>query len=279
VNRSDVMTSRGGRRALIVFFAAFLVFLYLPSALLILFSFNSGELPKFPLEGFTTHWFTDAWNTEALRTALRNSIVVAFATSVLATSIGLITSLALARGRFRGHSIVTGFVLTPLVVPYVVLGVSLLILFSKASIGVHPGLTAVVLGHAVITLPYTILLLLPRLSSIDRSLDEAARDLGASPLYRFRRITLPLIAPALLAAFIISFVLSIDEFAIASFLVGNTTTYPVYLFSQLRFASRLPLVIAFATVMITFTFLMVVVAEIIRRRGDRRLAQGPPATR
>jgi spermidine/putrescine transport system permease protein len=274
VNRSNVTTSRAGRRALTAFFAAFLVFLYLPSALLILFSFNTGELPKFPLEGFTTHWFEDAWKTEALRTALRNSVVVAFSTSVLATALGLITSLALAQRRFRGHSLVSGFVLMPLVVPYVVLGVSLLILFSKGPIGVDPGLTAVVLGHGVITLPYTILLLLPRLSGIDRSLDEAARDLGASPLYRFRRITLPLITPALLAAFIISFVLSIDEFAIASFLVGDTTTYPVYLFSQLRFASRLPLVIAVATVMITFTFLLVIAAEVIRRRGDRRLAQG-----
>jgi spermidine/putrescine transport system permease protein len=271
------MTSRSGRRALTGFFAAFLVFLYLPSALLILFSFNSGELPKFPLEGLTTQWFVDAWNTEALRTALRNSVAIGLATSVLATALGLITSMALARRRFRGHSLVAGFVLMPLVVPYVVLGVSLLILFSKGPIGIDPGLAAVIIGHAVITLPYTILLLLPRLSGIDRSLDEAARDLGASPLYRFRRITLPLITPALLAAFMISFVLSIDEFAIASFLVGDTTTYPVYLFSQLRFASRLPLVIACATVMITFTFLLVVAAEIIRRRGDRRLALDQPA--
>ncbi|MGH3034686.1 MAG: ABC transporter permease [Gaiellaceae bacterium] len=276
MSRSDVMTSGAARRGLTAFFTAFLLFLYLPSALLVLFSFNSGELPKFPLEGFTSHWFVDAWKTQALRTALRNSVQIALATSLLATALGLMTSLALARRRFRGHSLVTGFVLMPLVVPYVVLGVSLLILFSKGTIGVHPGLAAVILGHGVITLPYTILLLLPRLAGIDRSLDEAARDLGASPLFRFRRITLPLIMPALLASFIISFVLSIDEFAIASFLVGNTTTYPVYLFSQLRFASRLPLVIAFATVMITFTFLMVIAAEIIRRRGDRRLAPAEP---
>jgi spermidine/putrescine transport system permease protein len=273
VSTSDVMASAGARRGLATFFVAFLVVLYLPSGLLILFSFNSGELPQFPLQGFTTHWFVDAWNTEALRTAFANSVKVAVGTSLVATALGLVTSQALARGSFRGRSLVSGFVLMPLVVPYIVLGVSLLILFSKGPIGIKTGLVAVTFGHAVVTFPYTILLLLPRLASIDRSLDEAARDLGASPLYAFRRITLPLVTPALFAAFMISFVLSIDEFAIASFLVGNTTTYPVYLFSQLRFASRLPLVVAVATVMIIFTFVVVVAAEVIRRRGDRRLVE------
>jgi spermidine/putrescine transport system permease protein len=267
----DAMTSARGKRVLAAGFGCFLVFLYLPSALLVVFSFNSGDLPQFPLQGFTTHWFGDAWNTPALRTAFENSIKVALGTSVLATSLGLVTALALARRRMRGRAIVSALVLTPLVVPYVVLGVSLLILFSKGPTGIRPGLVAVMIGHSVVTMPYTVLLLLPRLSAIDRALDEAARDLGASALYAFRRVTLPLIAPALVASLMISFVLSIDEFAIASFLVGDTTTYPVYLFSQLRFASRLPLVMAVATVMITFTFLVVIASEVIRRRADRRL--------
>jgi spermidine/putrescine transport system permease protein len=159
----------------------------------------------------------------------------------------------------------------PLVVPYVVLGAALLIFVTRGPLQIGTSLTAVLIGHVVITFPYTILLLVPRIASIDRRLEEAAYDLGASTLYTFRRVVLPLVAPALLASLLTAFVLSLDEYAVASFVIGGEPTYPVYLFSQLRFAERLPLVIAVAAFMVAVTTLIVIVAEIVRRRGDRRM--------
>jgi spermidine/putrescine transport system permease protein len=270
--KGDVMVSRRAKRGLRVYFVLFLVYLYLPTALLLLFAFNKGTLPQFPLQGFTLHWFADAWNTDALRTAIGNSLWVAAVTSVLATTLGALTAYPLARRRFRGRAIVSAVTLVPLVVPAVVLGGALLIFITRGPIRIGTSLTAVIIGHVIITFPYTLLLLVPRISSIDRRLEEAAQDLGAGWWFIQRTITLPLIAPALLAAALTAFVLSLDEYAVASFVVGHNPTYPVYLFSQLRFAERLPLVIAVAAFLIVVTTLVVVAAEVVRRRGDRRLA-------
>jgi spermidine/putrescine transport system permease protein len=268
---SGLMVSSAIRRMLRGYFALFLVFLYLPTALLILFSFNKGTLPQFPLSGLTLHWFSRAWNTSGLRVAFGHSLLVAAGTSICATTLGVLTAYPLARTRFRGRTAVSVLVLLPLVMPYVVLGVSLLIFVTKGPISIGPSLFAVLLGHLVLSFPYTILLLLPRLSSIDRRLEEAAQDLGASRLYTFRRVIFPLISPAIMASLLTAFAISIDEYAVASFLAGDQTTYPIFLYSQLRFAQRLPLVIAVATVMIFLTTLVVLIAEIVRRRGDRRL--------
>jgi spermidine/putrescine transport system permease protein len=269
--KDETMISRRARRGLRAYFFLFLIYLYLPTALLMLFAFNSGTLPQFPLEGFTLHWFSDAWNTPALRSAIVNSILVAAGTSVAATALGLATAYPLARGRFPGRTAVSALALVPLVVPYVVLGAALLIFVTRGPLQIGTSLTAVLIGHVVITFPYTILLLVPRIASIDRRLEEAAYDLGASTLYTFRRVVLPLVAPALLASLLTAFVLSLDEYAVASFVIGGEPTYPVYLFSQLRFAERLPLVIAVAAFMVAVTTLIVIVAEIVRRRGDRRM--------
>jgi spermidine/putrescine transport system permease protein len=255
------MVSRRAKRGLKVYFGLFLVYLYLPTLLLVLFAFNSGTLPQFPLSGFTLHWFSAAWNTPALRTAIGNSLLVAAG-----------TSYPLARGRFRGRAAVSAFALVPLVVPYVVLGGALLIFVTRGPIHIGTSLTAVLIGHVIITFPYTLLLLVPRIAAIDRRLEEAARDLGASSATTLRRIVLPLTAPAILAAALTAFVLSLDEYAVASFVIGNSPTYPVYLFSQLRFAERLPLVIAVAAFLVAVTTIVVIAAELIRRRGDRRLA-------
>jgi spermidine/putrescine transport system permease protein len=269
--RDDTMASRRGKRGLRVYFSVFLVYLYLPTVLLVLFAFNSGTLPQFPLKGFTLHWFSEAWHTPALRDAIRNSVLVAAGTSVVATALGLLTAYALARGRFRGRTVVSALALVPLVVPYVVLGAALLIFVTRGPLHIGTSLTAVLLGHVVITFPYTILLLVPRIASIDRRLEEAAQDLGASTAYTMRRIVLPLVAPSILASMLTAFVLSLDEYAVASLVVGGQPTYPVYLYSQLRFAPRLPLVIAVAAFLVAVTSVIVVAAEIVRRRGDRRL--------
>lgn len=269
---ADVMVSPRTRRALRLYFGAFLIYLYLPTLLLLIFAFNSGTVPQFPLEGFTLHWFSDAWRTPALRAAMLDSLLVAAGTSVVATTLGLLTAYPLARGRFRGRSALAAFALVPLVVPYVVLGAALLIFVTKGPIHVGTSLAAVLIGHVVITFPYTLLLLVPRIASIDARLEDAAHDLGASSAYTLRHIIMPLVAPSMLAAGLTAFVLSLDEYAVASLVVGDRPTYPVYLYSQLRFAERLPLVIAVAAVLILLTSIIVFAAEVLRRRGDRRIA-------
>ncbi len=156
-------------------------------------------------------------------------------------------------------------------IPYVVFGVSLLLFFHWA--GVDRGIKTVVVGHIVISLPYTILVLVPRLEQIDVSLEEAARDLGAGRVRTFRSIVFPLILPAIVAAFLIAFTASFDEYAVASFVVGTDPTFPIYLYGALRFPSRLPQVIAVAVVVMILSLLVVVAAELGRRLAERRLGQ------
>jgi spermidine/putrescine transport system permease protein len=159
------------------------------------------------------------------------------------------------------------------VIPLIVLGISLLLLYHE--LGIQLSILTVAIGHVVISLPYTILVLLPRLAQIDRSLAEAAYDLGAGAWTTFRRITLPLILPAVVSAFLIAFTTSFDEYAVASFIAGSRETFPLYLFSQLRFPDKLPQVIAVAVVVLSVSIFVVVAAELWRRRAESRLGEAP----
>jgi spermidine/putrescine transport system permease protein len=265
----DVALSKNGGRALKVFFGLVVVFLYAPILILIVFSFNDSALPTFPLSGFTLHWYHQFLANAELRGALKTSAIVAALSSVFAVVLGVLASIALVRRRFTGKAAVSAVLLSPLVIPYVVFGVSLLLLFHR--LGVPRSLLTVVIGHVVISLPYTILVLVPRLQQIDVGLEEAAYDLGAGPVTTFRAITLPLILPAVLSAFLIAFTTSFDEYAVASFVVGTRTTFPIFLYSALRFPSQLPQVIAVAVVVIVVSLAVVVAAELGRRVAESRL--------
>jgi spermidine/putrescine transport system permease protein len=271
----DVALSKNGARVLRVFFALVVVFLYAPILILLIFSFNSSEVPAFPLSGFTLHWYHQFLVNADLRNALQTSAIVAALSSLVAVVLGILASIALVRQRFRAKGPVSALLLSPLVIPLVVFGISLLLLFH--AIGLALGITTVVIGHIVISLPYTILVLMPRLQQIDVSLEEAAYDLGASRLRTFRSITLPLILPAVVSAFLIAFTTSFDEYAVASFVVGNTVTFPIYLYSALRFPNQLPQVIAVAVVVITISLVVVVAAEVGRRVAERRLGDLEPS--
>jgi len=253
------------RAAAFTFLAAFVAFLYAPTVVLIVFSFNDSTVPTFPIEGLTTRWYADLASNDALIDSVVASLKVAAVTSVTATSLGLAGAWALARSRFRGKSGVQAVLILPLIVPYVVLGIGLLILFQ--AFGTPLSLFTVAAGHVVITMPYVMLTLLPRILRLDPQLEEAAQDLGASGLYRLRHVILPLIAPGLVAAFLMAFVISMDEFPIASFVVGSEPTFPVYLFGQLRYPDQLPQVIAVTAVVQTISLVLVVIAEMLRRKG------------
>jgi len=269
---NDVALSKNGARVLRGFFALVVVFLYAPIVILLIFSFNNSDIPAFPLSGFTLHWYHQFLVNADLRASLETSALIAVMTSIGAVVLGVLSSIALVRRKFRGNAAASALLLSPLVIPYVVFGISLLLLFH--TIGVPRGMFTVVIGHIVITLPYTILVLVPRLEQIDESLEEAAYDLGASRFRTFRSITLPLILPAVLSAFLIAFTTSFDEYAVASFVVGSRSTFPIYLYSALRFPSQLPQVIAVAVVVLTVSLVVVVAAEVGRRAAERRLEAG-----
>ena len=265
----DVALSRNGRRLMRVFFALVVVFLYAPIAVLLLFSFNNSELPSFPLSGFTLHWYDQFLTNSDIQNALLTSAKVASLSSVGAVALGILASIALVRRAFSGKSPVSALLLSPLVIPYVVFGISLLLLYH--TLGMSLGILTIAIGHIVITLPYTILVLMPRLQQVDVSLEEAAYDLGAGPLRTFRSVTFPLILPAVVSAFLIAFTTSFDEYAVASFVNGSTQTFPIYLISAFRSPHNLPQVIAVAVVVITISLLVVVAAEAWRRRAEARL--------
>jgi spermidine/putrescine transport system permease protein len=273
----DAAASRGARRAMGAFYGLLVLFLYAPIAILAVFSFNDGD-PSFPLQGFTTQWYGKFLANPALLEALRRSVIVATASSLIALALGVMAAFALIRRRFAGKAAASALFFSPLVIPYLVFGISLLLLFTlvdkilKETAGVYIGLGlhAVVIGHVVVTLPYVILVIMPLLERLNISLEEAAHDLGAGTWQTFRRVTLPLLAPALFSAFLIAFTLSFDEFAIASFLVGTEPTWPVYLFGQLRVPSQLPTLIAVSSVILFTSLAVVLLAEIVRRMVERR---------
>jgi len=265
----DIAVSRNGRRVLNVWFAVLLVFLYTPLALLLVFSFNDNNLPVFPLRGFTT----DAYEAFAANEELRGSVVtsakVASVSSLLAVLLGLFAAIVLVRRHIVGKAAASALLLSPLVVPYIALAIALLVFFNEAS--VSTGLSTIVMGHVVLSIPYTILILVPRLERLDVRLEEASRDLGAGAFQTFRLITFPLILPALVSAYLVAFVLSFDEIVVASFIAGDATTFPLYLFSQLRFPTLLPQVIAVACIVMAASVLVLVGAEIARRVAERKL--------
>lgn len=278
----DPAASNGARRLLALFFLGLVLFLYAPIAVLAVFSFNDGDV-VFPLQGFTLHWYRDALTNPVLLGALRRSVVVASASSVIAVALGVLAATALVRRRFAGKAAVSALVFSPLVVPYLVFGISLLVVFTAldkvltATMGVYIGLGlhAIVIGHVVVSLPYTVLTIMPLLERLSRSLDEAARDLGADAWQTFRRVTVPLLMPAIVSSFLIAFTLSFDEYAIASFLAGTEPTWPVYLFAQLRVPSLLPQLVAVSSIVLVASVLLVVAAEVGRRLAERRY--GAPA--
>ena len=264
------LTSRWGTAGLAIYFWAFVVFLFAPLAVLLIFSVNKSPTPTLPLSGFSTKWFHEAFGNTELTGALARSIGIAVVAAVLATALGIMASLGLLVLRGRAAALALTVLLLPLVVPYICLAVGLLILVQE--VGAKPSLVAVVLGHCVIVLPFAILVIMPRLRSLDPAMNEAAQDLGASPLAALRLITLPLLAPALVSSGIICFVTSFDEFAIASFLApSGQPTYPVFLYASARTPALLPEVIAVGALIIAGSLLLVVLAEGGRRWAERRL--------
>ncbi len=255
-------------RPLVLFTFLYLFVLYAPILLLPIFAFNDGTVIAFPLQGFTLDWFGLLLETPALHEATRNSLIIAVSTAVLATCLGLFAARAATRHRFPAKTGIMGFIMLPLVLPEVIVAISLLVVLMQ--LGLDSGLWSIILGHTLLCMPFSIAVLQGSFANMDRSLEEAAIDLGETPVSTFRLITLPLVAPGIVASLLICFTISLDEFIIAFFLSGNAPTLPVYLWGQLRFPARLPMVMALGTILVILSIVLLVIAETARRRGLRR---------
>src|SRR3972149_3113082 len=218
------------------YFFGLIALLYLPIVVLFLFSINSNTYLSFPLQGFPLGWYEKLFASDALLRSARNSLVVASGGSVTATLLGTMLALLMMRYQFRSKGLLVAMAVLPLIVPYIVLAVSLFLLFSVLNL--DRSLLTVGIAHVVVALPYVLLIVGSRLAGFDANIEEAAMDLGADYPTTLRRIVIPTIAPAMISAWLTAFTVSFDEFALALFLAGTQPTFPVYLYGQLRFANR-----------------------------------------
>lgn len=245
-------------------YAVMLFLLYFPIALLFLFSFTENTVLTFPLRGFTLDWYREVFQDASLIEAARNSLIVGVGAATLATLLGFAVSVAVVRFRFRGRAGLVGLAGLPLIVPFIVLGVSLFLLFIFVDI--PRSLLTIAIGHSVVAAPFATLILLARMVGLDPNLEDAAMDLGATYRVTLRRVVVPLMGAALLSAWLTCFIVSFDEVAIALFLAGGDPTFPIFLYGQLRFAQRLPVLIAMAVMLMIGTVTLTLIAFRLGRR-------------
>jgi spermidine/putrescine transport system substrate-binding protein/spermidine/putrescine transport system permease protein len=248
------------------------VFLYAPLAVLAAFSFNRERLTA-TWRGFTLDWYLRLLDDTQVLSALRNSLLVALIATAVATAIGTAAALAFHRHRFGSQAALDGLVMLPMVIPEIVMASSLLLLF--AALGVGLGFTTVVLAHVAFSVSYAVVVVRARLAGFDRSLEEAAMDLGAGPTRTFFRVTLPGIAPGVLAAALLVFALSIDDYVVTSFVAGvGSTTLPLQIYSMVR-SGISPEINAVSTVLLVATALLLLAAFVLEQGGRARRAAGP----
>jgi len=267
------------RWGLRVVFALLVLFLYLPIVFMVAFSFDESSTPGLPIQGPTLHWYDVMIHNRQLLTAVGNTVSVSLIVSVLATIIGTMAAFVLVRGRLRFPNGIRIIFTLPIMVPGVLIGIALLVFFSRA-FHANLSLMTVIAGQLVVTVPFVVLIVASRLQSFDRKLEWAAADLGASPRRTLRHVVLPLIAPAILAGALICITLSIDEFVITWFTVGNQPTLPTYIYTKVKFGVT-PEVNAVGTVMLFATLLIFGIAGLAlgrsRRSPARRRRAAPPA--
>lgn len=255
-------------KTLVLYAFAYLAFLYVPVLVLPVFSFNDSRFIAFPLTGFTTRWYGALGADSAMLHALGNSLKVGIVTALLSTMLGLAAARAVTRYRLRGAGAALGFISLPLFIPDIVLGLSLLMLLG--AVGLPLSLAAVVLGHLLVCVPFALTVLIARFEGFDKNLEEASADLGEDAWMTFWRVTFPLMLPGITASLMLTFITSFDEFLVAYFLSGTEATLPIYIWGQLRFPERLPMVLALGAVILAVSVVLVICAEYVRNLGVKK---------
>ncbi|HWJ35377.1 MAG TPA: ABC transporter permease [Steroidobacteraceae bacterium] len=243
----------------------FLAFLYGPVLLLPLFSINDSTQIAFPIRSFTLRWYRELAQDQQLVVAFGHSVSVALVVCLITTALGVASGWALTRHRLPGSRSIIGFMMLPLVVPGLILGVSLLMVMGQ--LGIELSLLTVAIGHMVLCLPFSLAVMMSCFEGFDRSLEEASRDLGEGMFATFLRVVLPNALPAVISSLLMTFTISFDEFVLSFFLSGSQVTLPVYMWAQLRFPVKLPSVLALATLILLSSCLLIGVAESLRRMG------------
>ena len=246
-------------------------FLYIPIILLVIYSFNESRLVTV-WAGFSTKWYGELLQNQGIIGAASITLKVAFLASTLATILGTMAGFAMARfGHFRGRTLFNGMIYAPLVMPEVITGLSLLLMF--VAISFNRGMWTITLAHTTFAMCYVAVVIQSRLTSFDRSIEEAAMDLGCTPLKTFFVITLPIIMPAVVSGWLLSFTLSLDDLVIASFTTGpGATTLPMKIYSMVRLGVT-PEINAVSTIMVGLVASGVVVASFLHKRSEARIAK------
>lgn len=261
-------------RAILILGKAYVVgvylFIFVPLAIIVLISFSGDDYLSFPPSSWSLRWYETVLSNQDFMNGLKNSIIIALVVMVLSLVIGLPTSVAIARMRFRGREFMQAFVLSPLVLPTIVLGLGILIIFFRLGlVATYPGL---VLAHLTLTLPFTVRILQTTIANLPTDAEDAAKTLGANPFQTFMRITLPQLTPGLIAAAAISAILSFDEIVLSLFIVGpNLSTLPVEIYRYVDERTD-PMVAVMAVVLIAVSLSIVLLVE--RTVGFARTFEG-----
>jgi len=266
--------ARASRGVLHAYSALIYLFLFAPIVLLVLFSFNANRYGTFPITGWTLKWYRQVFSDYQIHDALATTLKVAAEVTVISTIVGTAAAFPLVRSRLPFRDGVRIFFILPIMIPGLLIGVSLLVLFTSTFHRQLSPQTAVI-GQSVYTTPFVILLVAARLQGFDTALERAASDLGANAYQRLRRVVLPLLLPAIVAGALFAFTLSLDEFIITYFLIGGHNTLPIYIYTQVKFGIT-PEVNALASMLLIGSLLLLALAFALPqavRAGRRALAR------
>ena len=240
---------------------AILAFLYLPLLILALYSFNESRINAV-WSGFTLDWYLSLFKNRRVLEALTNSLIVAFASTIVSTVLGTTAAIALNKYQYKYKNVINGLLYLPILIPEIVMGLSLLVLFSQAHIPL--GKTSLILAHITFCVSFVVITVNARLEGMRQELEQAAMDLYATPFQTFRYVTLPLAMPGIVAGALMAFTLSIDDFIISFFVAGpNSTTLPLYIYAMVKRGIS-PEINALSTLLMLATIVLVVLAQILQ---------------
>lgn len=249
-----------------VFYASLIyLFLYMPIAILILYSFNQSKLNAV-WTGFTFDWYVKLMQNSDVLEAMKTSLIVALISTLAATMIGTLAAVGMYRYHFRGKTALDAMLYLPIVIPEIVMGISMLALFAQLKVPL--GYFTLIAAHITFSVPFVVVVVRARLAGFDKSIEEAAMDLGATPWQTFVKVTMPVIAPGILASAMLAFTLSLDDVIISFFVAGPASaTLPLKIFSMVKFGVT-PEINALSTLMLVVTLAIVIFAERIRMRKE-----------
>ncbi|QCX33316.1 extracellular solute-binding protein [Caloramator sp. E03] len=239
-------------------------FLYLPIFILVMYSFNNSKLNSV-WTGFTTKWYVNLFHDAAILNAMKNTLLIAFVSTMFSIVIGTLTAVGLYRYSFKGKKFIESFLYIPVVIPEIVFGIALLAFFSQIKLPL--GLLTLIIAHITFSISYVVIVVKSRLDGFDKSLEEASMDLGATPRETFFKVTLPLIMPGIISGGLLAFTLSLDDVIISFFTAGpSSTTLPLKVFSMVKFGVT-PEINALSTIMMLFSIIFVIIAETIKNKN------------